>query len=201
MAGTGAFKNILDRLATVSCGNMGKILVATSIFGWLASSAAQILGILVNDKYTKKQKKFLVPQEMMDALTNIGAYLAITLPLRKGIGKCVSTGKIASSKILKFMNQKGLLEKRGKLDFNITQHPDFGNIQSSYLKFNGFTDAAAAITGGVISSNIITPIIRNKYASRKQRLYQEMQNNEKPANTTYTKPYRFDDFRSHVLSI
>ena len=201
MSGTGSFKKILDKLATVSASNMGKVLVATSVIGWIASSAAQILGIVVNDKYTKKQKQFLIPQEMMDAITNIGAYLALTLPLRKLVGKCVSTGKIAPRKVLEFFNQKNIAQKRGKLDFDLRKHPEFEEIQDSFIKFNGFTDAAAAIAGGVLSSNIITPIIRNKYAARKQRLYNELNENNSVTKNPTTNTYRFNDFRNHVLSI
>ena len=201
MANAAFFKNILDKLATVSASNMGKVLVVTSVVGWIASSAAQILGILVNDKYSKKQKQFLVPQEMMDAITNIGAYRLLTLPLRKAVGKCVSTGKLAPKPVLDFMSKHNLLTQRGKLNFNLTKHANFSEIQQSYLKFNGFTDAAAALVGGVVSSNVITPIIRNKYAARKQRLYNELEDANKQPNTSYTQPYRFDDFRNHVLSV
>ena len=112
-----------------------KMLIHTGTIGWALSSAAQIFGIMINDKIPKEQKMFLIPQEFMDACVNILAFYTITntLSLR------------------------------------------------NYRLFRAGIGVIAMTIGSVISCNIITPLIRNKYASRRQQQNIEKMNNPNPA--------------------
>ena len=50
----------------------GKMLIHMGALGWVFSSLAQI-GVVATDKnISKKDKKFLVPQEICDGVTNVG---------------------------------------------------------------------------------------------------------------------------------
>ena len=49
----------------------GKMLIYTGAIGWTLSSASQIMAIVLNPKISKEKKSFLIPQESMDAFTNI----------------------------------------------------------------------------------------------------------------------------------
>lgn len=106
--------------------NNGMFLFATAAAGWALASTAQTIGLITNKNIGKEEKKFLVPQEIMDGTFNIASYAAVTLPLM-GAASAISKGK--------FPNNEKAVEGAKTL---------------------------AAIAGGIISSNIITPILRNK---------------------------------------
>ena len=106
--------------------NNGMFLFATAAAGWALASLAQTVGLMTNKNIGKEEKKFLVPQEILDGTFNIASYAAVTLPImglaQKAAGK-------------KCGNNKQVIEGAKTL---------------------------AAIAGGVISSNLITPVLRNK---------------------------------------
>lgn len=63
----------------------GKMLIHMGALGWVFSSLAQI-GVVATDKnISKKDKKFLVPQEICDGVTNVGLYYTVSQMI-KGSG-------------------------------------------------------------------------------------------------------------------
>ena len=55
-----------------------KMLVITGTLGWALSSLAQMGAVIANPKLTPEQKSFLLPQELMDAVVNVGAFFSVT---------------------------------------------------------------------------------------------------------------------------
>ena len=51
-----------------------KMLIATGTLGWALSSLAQMCAIVWNPKISSDKKSFLLPQELMDAVVNIGSF-------------------------------------------------------------------------------------------------------------------------------
>lgn len=208
-------KQQLGKLAGASSAKMGDILILTSIAGWAASSAAQIIGIAINKNYTHEQKKFMIAQEASDAATNILLYFGVTKSLTALTEHMVKTGKLAPRSIADFMRANKHISQRGAFGFDVTKAAGFeeAGLRGAYNGFKCFTDAASATIGGIISSNIITPIVRNKVASYKQNKYKEKMrqlnlearplNNGKTVYTpvTGTQRHTFDDYRSRVLNI
>ncbi|MCR5266583.1 MAG: hypothetical protein K6E29_08350 [Cyanobacteria bacterium RUI128] len=208
-------KQQLGKLAGVSSAKMGDILILTSIAGWFASSAAQIIGIAINKEYTHEQKKFMIAQEASDAVTNILLYFGVTKSLTALSEHMVKTGKLAPRSIVDFLRKNKLINQRGNFGFDVTKAAGFeeAGLRGAYNGFKCFTDAASATIGGIISSNIITPIVRNKIASYKQNKYKERMRQlnleAKPASrgksvytpVTGTQRHTFDDYRNRVLSI
>ena len=174
MSKMNVLKKCLSSIAHASTSKMGDIIIFTSVAGWMASSAAQIFGISRNKNYTNEQKKYMINQETFDALTNIGLYFGITKSCTLLSSKLVSSTKIAPRSVLSFMNKKGLLKNRGNFDFDITKNIDFQHskgLKSKYDAFKCFADATAATIGGIISSNIVTPLVRNSIAAHRQNKY------------------------------
>ena len=161
--------NIPDFIFNKLCNDIGRVLIWTTIAGWVASSTAQIIGIARNPKYTKEQKSFMIPQEIGDALINIGSFFIITTPIKKFSSKLVKTGKIIPASIKELVIQNNRSNKLGKLDFDIMKEPYItSTARKTFNSFNNFMSTTSAVVGGIISSNIVTPILRNKYASNKQ---------------------------------
>lgn len=174
--------------------NPGKMLVHTGVLGWILSSLAQVAAVVFNDKISKEQKMFLIPQEMADAAANIISFYIVTNSVKAIGSKLVKTGKLSTPKILAYLEKTGIPVKAkkgvqspvGKWDFDITKLANFDEIAGDFKPFKNGVDVGASLVGSIISSNIITPIIRNKYASERQKSSiakmkaQQMNNLERP---------------------
>lgn len=212
MSKASIFQRALDFIAEQSTFNTANILILLSAGGWLASSLAQVAGIYLNKNYTKEQKSFMIPQELADAFVNIGSFLLVTKSLKSLTSKMVETGKLTPKSIQKFLGEKGLLSERGKFDFNVTEVEGFHKYHQTYNNFKTVAESTAAIVGGILSSNIITPVLRNKIAAKRQGLVMEkLTVNEQPVVQQPVKPmengrinttrHTFEDFRNSALRI
>lgn len=186
------FKSMFDFLAKKFQKDTSKMLVFTGVVGWSISGLAQVAAILFNPKISDEKKSFLVPQEVMDVVMNVGTFLLITQSARMLASKLCKTGKIASSKVKNFLNSKPELKSKiGKADFDIrTVLPKNTDLVKNYDSYESFTKTFATVGAGVLSSNIITPIVRNTTAADMQKNYI----NNKKANEQLT-------FRSHGMRI
>lgn len=153
--------------------NTAKMLIWTGVAGWGLSSLAQIVAIMINPKISKEQKSFLVPQEFLDAVVNVGSFFLVTQATKKMISKMASTGKVAPMRVRQYLNKHKDLygDKIGKLDFDLDevlkQKADFP--KDSYYTYKNFITTVGTVGASVLSSNIITPVIRNYTASDVQK--------------------------------
>jgi len=158
------------------------MLIFTGVAGWTLSSLAQIGAILVNPNLSKEQKSFLVPQELADAAVNIGSFFLITQAAKKITAKLFSTGKFAPKSVRNFLDKnKDLYSKKiGKLDFDLDEVLKVSKEfpRSEYYSTKNYYTTLATVGAGIVSSNIVTPIIRNKMASKMQKNYINMKQNE-----------------------
>lgn len=187
------FKNILLWTYESFKKDASKILLWTGVAGWTLSSVAQVCAVLFNPKISNEKKSFLLPQEIADATVNIASFLLITQVARKTVMKLFSTGKFAPQKVRKFLDAKKDLfaNKVGKLDFDLDNvlkdyRADFP--ANEYYACKNFGTSLAAVCGGVLSSNIVTPILRNKMASSMQKSYIEMNKPEQPKQQINPQP-------------
>lgn len=169
------FKSVLNWIATHFRKDASKMLIWTGVAGWTLSSFAQISAVLFNPKFDNEQKSFLIPQEFADAAVNIGSFFLITQVAKKSVSKLFSTGKFAPSKVRKYLSEhKDLYGKKvGKLDFDLDEvlKKDTLFPKDEYWACKNFGTTIATVGAGIISSNIITPIIRNNMASSMQKNY------------------------------
>ena len=187
--------NLFEKALEWVCDNFkkdtSKMLVITGTIGWALSSLAQIMAIVVNPKINSDQKTFLIPQETLDAIINVCGFFGITMFTKKAIAKLASTGKIAPQKVRDFLNQNKDLykDKVGKVDFDLdevlknnSKFPD-----NSYYTYKNFVTTVGTVGAGVLSSNIVTPLLRNAMASKVQKSCNEIKNNQKPNNNPYNR--------------
>ena len=112
----------------------GKMLVYMGALGWIFSSAAQTVAIITNPKISRKEKSFLVPQEIFDGIVNVGLYFGVTQFCRKGVVNLMKNGHLQ------------IVNKAGK------------NITSNYIAGAGIL---ATVAGSVVACNLLTPLARN----------------------------------------
>jgi len=136
--------------------NPCKMLVHTGVLGWILSSLAQVSAVVFNDKISPQQKSFLIPQEAADAAINILSFYVITSSFKNLASKLVSTGKLTGIRPADI----------GKFNFNIDNIP---HVKKDYKPFKNGVDVIASTIGSIISCNIVTPVLRNQYASKKQK--------------------------------
>ena len=155
--------------------NPSKMLIYTGVLGWFLSSAAQVVAIAVNNNISKEQKSYLIPQEIADGAVNVFSFFLITQSIKSITSKLVSTGKIISPKVKKYLVDKGFntKDKIGKIDFDIAEIrntcQDFEEILPDYNKFKSGVEVIATTVGSIMSCNIVTPILRNQIAANRQK--------------------------------
>lgn len=147
--------------------NPGKMLVHTGVLGWILSSLAQVSAVVFNDKIPKEQKSFLIPQEIADAAINILSFYVITSSFKSYASKLVSSGRLTTKPIKEGMKNLGIpFENFSKVSAHINAFPD---LKKYYKPFKNGVDVVASTIGSIISCNIVTPVLRNEYASKKQK--------------------------------
>lgn len=177
MSVTSFIKNNATKVYKNFAGSPGKLLLYTGTIGWILSSLGQLFAITINDKIPNNQKKFLIPQEMADAAINIASFFALTLSVTKFGEHLVKSGKLSTPKIREHLAKLGLDAKVGTKKFDITGLPEMKELdpkfnkefQGDYYKFADGVSFVSSTVGSIISCNIITPILRNKFASARQK--------------------------------
>lgn len=75
--------------------DVGKALVHMGTIGWLFSALAQVTMIATNKNIEKKEKKFLIPQEIADGAINVGLFFTISKLIKNYADNLVESGKIS----------------------------------------------------------------------------------------------------------
>lgn len=179
------FQSGLNWLAKTFSKDTSKMLIATGVAGWALSSLAQIMAILVNPKIKDEQKLFLLPQEISDAIVNIGSFFVITQFTKKTVAKLFTTGKFAPKNVREFLDKNKDLygDKVGKLDFDLGKTLQYESpvLKKSYHNVKNLGTTIATVGAGIIASNIVTPILRNKMAANVQKSFiNDTQEEKKP---------------------
>jgi len=194
--------NFFAKLANMYSKDPGKMLLHTGTIGWILSCAAQTIAIATNDKIDKKQKAYLIPQEIFDGLVNIFSFYILTRTFKDVFLKLVSTGKFTNKTIMKFLEKNNLTNKIGKMDFNIEKLANYSEIEPEYRAFKDGVGVVSSTIGSIISCNLLTPVLRNKLAnapSRALRAEMDKMDKEKEIQTqTPAKPY--DYYKSSMAS-
>lgn len=184
--------------------DVGKALVHMGTIGWLFSALAQVTMIATNKNIEKKEKKFLIPQEIADGAINVGLFFTISKLIKDYADNLVESGKISletTEQILsKFRNdnqtkQSSLASIANKN--NKTVNKELLNLlKQGQKEFHGFKNGVgviAAIGASVLASNIITPVCRNIVANKFQDKYKN-KIDRKPVYS-YTPPATFNAFK------
>ena len=196
------FNDFRNTVLTKFGPNPASMLIWTGVLGWFFSSAAQIVAIAANDKIPKEQKKFLIPQEIGDGAVNVLSFLIVTSAIKNLASKLVSTGKLATPAIREYLRKYKVNPKTtvGNVMFDISKMPNFDLIKDDYTKFKNGVDVVGMTIGSILSCNIITPIIRNKIASNRQRKALEELEQEKRQGVQAPKGYSMQDYLNNAYS-
>ena len=153
--------------------NTAKMLIWTGVTGYVLSSAAQLGAILFNNKLDDKTKSFLLPQECMDAGANILTFLSITTLTKSLVTKLHDSGKWLPKSVREYVEKKPeIVKKIGKIDFKIADYlPKDSELLKAFKACKAKNATYATIGAGIVASSIITPLLRNRTASKVQKNY------------------------------
>lgn len=180
---------ILEKIYTKFAHNPDKMLIQTSVVGWAMSSLAQMAAIVINDKIPKEQKMFMIPQEFADGIVNILSFFFVTKSLTNIANKLVNRGKWIEKPVFDFLKKSGA--KVGERSFDVLTHGNLPKaLEESFLKWRAGVVVGATILGSVLSCNLLTPILRNIYASKRQQgSITRMNDRNNRANETFANTY------------
>ena len=92
--------NVFDKYSV----DGGKMLIHMGALGWVLSSLAQI-GVVATDKnISKKDKKFLVPQEICDGLTNVVLYYTVSQVIKGSGDYLINNGYLLTDEAYKALS-------------------------------------------------------------------------------------------------
>lgn len=160
----------------------GEMMTYAVVLSMATSCIAQVLSVVFNKKMDKKEKKFIIPQEIADGVINAVSSLLIIGTLGRVATKLVSSGKWSNAAIRNLVKNHAPEVKMGDISTNIEKtfiaKKDESLLEKFYHSYDSFKNGIAIIAtsiGSVISCNIVTPILRNSYASGRQKKAMEKQ--------------------------
>lgn len=202
------FNNFKNTILTKYGPNPAKMLIYTGVLGWFLSSAAQVVAIAVNDKIPKEQKMFLIPQEIGDGAVNVVSFFLVTSVIKNFASRLVSSGKLATPKIRKFLTDSGInirTKKGWKVlsnfdfsKFNIKNMMNFSQIKDEYNSFKNGVDVIGMTVGSILSCNIITPVLRNKIAANRQQKILARMNAIDSEKVNYPRGISMDTYQKYA---
>lgn len=174
--------------------NVGSFLLWSGIIGWMCSCISQTNAILINDKIPTKQKKFMIPQEIADGIINTLLFAFFTRSFTKVGEKLVQSGRLATKGLRDIyktkMHEGKTLESliktemehptKGKKAFSISELPVMNDKtvagfekehNDQYFTFAEGVSFVFSTVGSIISCDFVTPFVRNKFASHRQKQY------------------------------
>lgn len=192
--------------------NPSGMLIITSTVGWILSGFAQIGAVAINKDIPKDQKKFLIPQEICDAVINIGTFFLFTRFCDKGIKKLISTGKLLPKPVRDFANKNISKEKIGNISVDIKKELKTLNASEEVLKsYDSFKNGATVLVNlgaSVIAGNLFTPVLRNTLGAKIQKdwIAKEKQNlaemnEQKKTYTPAQNSLNIDNYKSKSYNL
>lgn len=160
-----------------------------SVVGFVLSSLAQTAALIFNNQIPSKEKKFLIPQELLDGLINATLFWFITSKAVDFGKLLVLKKKILPQKIAKCMDNyspsgKNIFELKENFLKHLSINGTKGQIKLADDAIEGM-GVTSGIVGAILANNIITPILRNNLAGKVQKKEIKKMEENPPLNPYY----------------
>lgn len=156
----------------------GKGMMIATVVGFASASIAQSIAVAFNNKISNKEKKFLVPQELIDGAVNVVSCIIIMGVMIKCVTRLVERGKWTTHNIDKLIEQlpEAAKSQIGKPDSDLGQifhdHATPELLEKFYPLYNNFQLGTEMITSTVSSAlaySVLAPFVRNNVAAEFQK--------------------------------
>ena len=165
-------KNVFIKTCNIGINNRANFLKITGVTGLILSCLAQTGAIIFNPKIDKKEKSFLVPQELADGVLNSSLFLFFTSKCSDIAKKLVLNKKIIPASLDKILTNYKPCSKNAAAEkhfLNYLEKSGGINAKKTGLTMLNGIGLLGMIFGSILSVNIITPLIRNKLADKIQQ--------------------------------
>jgi hypothetical protein len=196
MSNTPMIKRIANFAYEKFTKNPGEFLLISGMISWAASCVNQTVAILINDKIPKKQKYFLIPQEITDGIVNVILFAVFTRSFTRIGERLVETGRMLTPKLKNtLLNEFKVGDKLGKTNFNIKNTDQMNELcpnkynekfSNEFKQFHTGVGFMFSAIGSVISCDFVTPFVRNKIASSRQKQALEKDKQQQESFQPYT---------------
>lgn len=99
------YQKALAKIYDLYSDNPGRALIHTTVIGNLLSSLAHVTMIVSNKKIEKKEKKFLIPQEIADATVNTVLFFTLSKFIKNSADNFLESGKVSLDKTEKLISE------------------------------------------------------------------------------------------------
>ena len=170
--------------------DMGASLIVLGVAGWTFSALGQLGMIALNKNIDKKEKKFLIPQEIADGVVNVTLFYTICAGIKKAVDSLLESGKILTFRtnnlVKEFRTGQSSVEDLIKsfseeLSYvNLAQETDGGRISKFYLGMIKLLEGKdVSSKDSVLLKNILASekVLQNKdrYINLSKKGYDEFQ--------------------------
>jgi len=98
------------------------------------------------------------------------SFFFVTKTFTAVANKLVNQGKWIEKPILDYLKKSNVASKVGKKGFDVLLHGNLPpKMADSFVGWRSGVDMGATLVGSILSCNIITPLLRNIYASKRQQ--------------------------------
>lgn len=121
------FQGMLDRMCKSYAGDSGKMLLHMGALGWLLSTASQLFMVAKSKHIEQDKKRFLLWQEALDGVVNVGLYYTLTDFAKRGSDWIVENRRMPKSTIEAAKKFANIAENdnKGLVDFFKTSAQEF----------------------------------------------------------------------------
>lgn len=169
----------------------GMAIATATALGVATSSIAQALAISCNKKISEDKKKFLIPQELLDGVINVGISLLIITTMSKCATKLVETGKWSTDGIREMIkklpdtvtvNMGDKETNLAKIFYDHAKPEDRKEFYHIYYSFKSGIDICFATIGSILACSIAAPFMRNYAAAKFQQAHLKKQQQDNNTN-------------------
>jgi hypothetical protein len=165
------FKTALTKMAEFAKTNPASFLRYTAAFNFSVGSIGLIIGLIQNDKIPEKEKRFMITQEAIEGMLDLGIFLVLATGFAAFGKALVKKGMVLPSIAKSSENGKVVHYTKKELIPLIKEY--FKNpmalSEKVYVPLHKFVHSsviASDLIGTILAFNITTPIVRNWLASK-----------------------------------
>jgi|SRR6478609_1653656 len=166
------FKKGIVRLAQSDMKNHASFLKWSTLIIWACSLVAEVGTFAYNKNLPKKQKRFIIQQELAAGGISLGMMYLLADRFQKFGEWLVSSGRFLPKDLPQHLRnpeklQKLLKEDQHFLENELKGHPEW---RQKLIHFQKGSSVVWGTLGTIIAFNLVSPLISNKIASKTDKL-------------------------------
>jgi hypothetical protein len=172
-------KKAIVRLAHSDMKNHASFLKWSTLIIWACSLLAEVGTFAYNKNLPKKQKRFIIQQELAAGGISLGMMYLLADRFQKFGDWLVSSGRFLPKSLPQNLRSPDKIQKLLKEDKHFIEHELKGHPEWSQklLRFQRGSSVVWGTLGTIVAFNVLSPLISNKIASKTDKLIEHKEAN------------------------